>query len=159
MIFGLGIRHIGEKAAKNLAAKYKTIDTLINADTDEMAQIEDVGPVMAKSVIDFMSHQQNIEFISRLKNAGVNCVFDDSVTASDNRFSGKTFVLTGTLEKYKRQEAASIIERMGGKTSSSVSKNTDYVLAGVEAGSKLDKAKSLSVTILNEDEILKELAK
>ena len=152
LIFALGIRHIGEKAAKNLAAKYKTIDALINADTDEMAQIEDVGPIMAKSVIDFMSHQQNIEFISRLKNAGVNCVFDDPVATSDNRFSGKTFVLTGTLEKYKRQEAASIIERMGGKTSSSVSKNTDYVLAGAEAGSKLDKAQKLGIKVISEAE-------
>ena len=150
LIFGLGIRHIGEKAAKNLAAKYKTIDALINADADEMAQIEDVGPVMAKSVIDFMSHKQNIEFISRLKEAGVNCIFEDSDDTADNRFSGKTFVLTGTLEKYKRQEAANIIEKLGGKTSSSVSKNTDYVLAGEEAGSKLDKAHKLGITVISE---------
>ncbi len=152
LIFGLGIRHIGEKAAKNLAAKFKTIDELIVATTDEMAEIEDVGPVMAQSVADFMSHDQNIEFISRLKKAGVNCVYNDTKDVSDNRFLGKTFVLTGTLENYKRQEAASIIEQLGGKTSSSVSKNTDYVLAGAEAGSKLDKAQKLGITVISEAE-------
>ena len=151
LIFGLGIRHIGEKAAKVLAARYKKIDALMNAEAEEMAELNDVGPVMAQSVAEFFRQPQNIEFLDRLRFAGVNCV-DDSREAEDARFSGKTFVLTGTLDKYKRSEAAKIIESFGGKTSSSVSKKTDYVLAGAEAGSKLTKAQSLGVTIITEQE-------
>lgn len=152
LIFGLGIRHIGEKSAKNLAAKYKSIDAIIDASADEMAEIDDVGIIMANSVVEFMKQSQNIEFINRLKAAGVNCVDDTDESAADDRFDGKTFVLTGTLTKYKRQEAASIIENFGGKTSSSVSKKTDYVLAGAEAGSKLTKAESLGIAIISEEE-------
>lgn len=150
LIFALGIRHIGEKAAKNLAKAYKNIDNLINANVEEMAKIEDVGIVMAQSVVEFMSHPQNLDFISRLKKAGVDCIYDESENSIDNRFDGKTFVLTGTLINYKRQEAGKIIEQFGGKTSSSVSKNTDYVLAGEDAGSKLEKAKSLGIQIISE---------
>ncbi|MCH5212851.1 MAG: NAD-dependent DNA ligase LigA [Oscillospiraceae bacterium] len=151
LIFGLGIRHIGEKAAKILAAKYKSIDALIDAPAEELAELNDIGAIMAQSVTEFFSQEQNIEFLMRLKLAGVDCT-DDSKEAEDQRFSGKTFVLTGTLEKYKRSEAAKIIEELGGKTSSSVSKKTSYVLAGTEAGSKLTKAQSLGVPVINEDE-------
>ena len=154
LIFGLGIRHIGEKAAKNLAKTYKTIDNLITATADEMAQIEDVGPVMAKSVTEFMASEQNIAFIERLKRAGVDCVYEDDANTNDLRFENKTFVLTGTLTKYTRQEASKIIEQQGGKTSSSVSKKTDFVLAGAEAGSKLKKATDLGVAIITEDEFI-----
>ena len=152
LIFGLGIRHIGEKAAKNLAKTYKTIDNLIVATADDMSQIEDVGPVMAKSVVEFMSSEQNLQFIERLKGAGVECVYEDDTNASDLRFENKTFVLTGTLVKYTRQEASKIIEQFGGKTSSSVSKKTDFVLAGAEAGSKLIKAENLGVKVITEEE-------
>ena len=151
LIFGLGIRHIGEKAAKNLAKVYKNIDNLIKADAEDMAKIEDVGTIMAQSVVEFMSNSQNIEFIERLKRVGVNCIYQDE-TVSDLRFVDKTFVLTGTLTKYTRQQASKIIENFGGKTSSSVSKKTDYVLAGTEAGSKLTKAESLGIAILTEDD-------
>lgn len=151
LIFGLGIRHIGEKAAKLLAAKYKTIDALITAEAGDMAEIGDIGVVMAKSAAEFFAQAQNIEFIDRLKLAGINCI-DDTAETADKRFDGKTFVLTGTLEHYKRAEAAAIIEGFGGKTSSSVSKKTDYVLAGAEAGSKLAKAQSLGVRIISESE-------
>lgn len=152
LIFGLGIRHIGEKAAKNIAAKYKTIDDLMIADPEDMAKIEDVGAIMAESVAEFMKQPQNIDFIYRLKLAGVNCVDDSENDTLDNRFEGKTFVLTGTLTQYTRPEASKIIESYGGKTSSSVSKKTDFVLAGTEAGSKLDKAISLGVTIISESD-------
>lgn len=152
LVFGLGIRHIGEKAAKNISAKYKTIDNLMIATVDEMAQIEDVGQIMAQSVVDFLNQPQNIDFIYRLKLAGVNCVETDDSNLNDNRFEGKTFVLTGTLSKYTRQEASKIIESYGGKTSSSVSKKTDFVLAGAEAGSKLDKAMSLGVNVISESD-------
>lgn len=151
LIFALGIRHIGEKAAKVLAAQYKTIEALMDAKAEEMAELSDVGLIMAESVTEFFRQPQNLEFVDRLRFAGVNCV-DDTKEATDTRFGGKTFVLTGTLERYKRAEAAKIIEGFGGKTSSSVSKKTDYVLAGAEAGSKLTKAQSLGVTVITEDE-------
>ena len=152
LIFGLGIRHIGEKAAKNLAKAYKTIDGLINAEADEIAKIDDIGEIMAESVVSFMKNPSNIEFINRLKRAGVNCVDEGSESGNDKRFEGKTFVLTGTLLKYNRSDASRIIEEFGGKTSSSVSKKTDYVLAGSDAGSKLVKANSLGITVISEDE-------
>lgn len=154
LIFGLGIRHIGEKAAKNIAKAYKTLDNVITAKPEEMAELEDVGLIMATSVTDFMANEQNIKFINKLKDAGVNCVYKEDTDTSDLRFINKTFVLTGTLAKYSRREASDIIEGFGGKTSSSVSKKTDYVLAGAEAGSKLDKANSLGITVITEDEFV-----
>jgi len=152
LINALGIRHIGEKAAKILAKKYKTIDNLINADAEDLSKLSDIGEKMAQSVVEFFSHNENLEFIKRLKNAGVLCEDNSDEQVTDNRFEGKVFVLTGTLENYKRSDAAKIIESLGGKTSSSVSKNTDYVLAGAEAGSKLTKAQSLGVKVLSEAE-------
>ena len=151
LITALGIRHIGEKAAKVLAARYKNMDSFINATEEELTMISEIGPVMAKSIREFFSSAQNNDFIERLKLAGVSM---DTVaeTNDDSRFSGKTFVLTGTLEKYTRSEASKIIENFGGKTSSSVSKKTDFVLAGKEAGSKLDKANALGVRVISEDE-------
>ena len=152
LINAFGIRHIGEKAAKILSAHYKTLDNLRAATVSELTVIPDIGEKMAQSVTEFFSQEQNKEFIKRLEDAGVNCVDDTESTSRDNRFEGKTFVLTGTLEKYKRSEAGAIIESYGGKTSSSVSKKTDYVLAGAEAGSKLDKANALGITVISEDE-------
>ena len=152
LINAFGIRHIGEKAAKILSAYYKTLDNLRAATVSELTVIPDIGEKMAQSVTEFFSQEQNKEFIKRLEDAGVNCVDDTESTSRDNRFDGKTFVLTGTLEKYKRSEAGAIIESYGGKTSSSVSKKTDYVLAGAEAGSKLDKANALGITVISEDE-------
>lgn len=151
IITALGIHHIGEKAAKVLAQRYKNIDALIATGVDELTSISEIGPIMAKSISDFFCNQQNIEFIEKLKAAGV--IMDNvSESTDDLRFEGKTFVLTGTLEKYTRSEASKIIENFGGKTSSSVSKKTDYVLAGKEAGSKLDKANSLGVKVISETE-------
>ncbi len=152
LINALGIRHIGEKAAKILAKKYKTLDNLRLADAQELAQINDIGAVMAESVTEYFSERQNAEFIQKLEQAGVRCVDDSDDSSEDGKFAGKTFVLTGTLEKYTRAEAGAIIESLGGKTSSSVSKKTDYVLAGSEAGSKLDKAVKLGVTVISESE-------
>lgn len=152
LIFGLGIRHIGEKAAKLIANRYKTIDNLKKASVEELTAINDIGKKMAVSVVEFFSEPQNEEFLKKLEEAGVKCVDDSEENTVDSRFEGKVFVLTGTLEKYKRSEASSIIESMGGKTSSSVSKKTDYVLAGTEAGSKLEKAEKLGVTVITESE-------
>ncbi len=150
LINAFGIRHIGEKAAKSLAKRYKTLDALRSATVEDLTAIDDVGEKTAVSAVRFFEEPQNIAFIERLEKAGVNCVDENELV--ENRFGGKTFVLTGTLSKYTRAEASAIIERLGGKTSSSVSKKTDYVLAGEEAGSKLDKARKLGVTVIGEDE-------
>lgn len=152
LINALGIRHIGEKTAASLAKRFKTLDALRLASIEDLTQIEDVGEKMAVSVVKFFSEPQNIAFIERLESAGVKCVDDSDEQFVDNRFEGKTFVLTGTLTKYKRSEASAVIEQYGGKTSSSVSKKTDYVLAGEEAGSKLEKAQKLGVVIISEDD-------
>ena len=151
IITGLGIRHIGEKAAKVLAKRYKTMDALINAGEDELTLVDEIGPIMAKAIVNFFAEDQNIAFINRLREAGVAMDIVENST-QDERFAGMTFVLTGTLEKYTRNEASAIIENLGGKTSSSVSKKTSYVLAGEEAGSKLDKAQKLGVTVISEEE-------
>ena len=139
LITAFGIRHVGTKAAKVLAKRYKTMDRLMEVTSSELALVEDIGPVMADSIREFFLQDQTIDLIKRLKQAGVNMEYQEE-EGTDERFFGKTFVLTGTLEKYTRGEAGNIIEKFGGKTSSSVSKKTDYVLAGEEAGSKLTKA-------------------
>lgn len=151
LITALGIRHVGSKASKILAKKYGNIDNLAQADTDSLSTIDDIGPVVANSIREFFMQDQTIDLINRLKEAGVNTI-QEADENEDNRFEGMTFVLTGTLSNHTRQEAADIIEKFGGKTSSSVSKKTTYVLAGEEAGSKLDKAQKLGVTIISEDE-------
>lgn len=151
LLTGLGIRHIGSKSAKSLARKYRNIDNIMNAELDELTVQNDIGEVMAKSIYEFFREEQTIDLINKLKQAGVNMESLEE-ESTDNRFEGMTFVLTGTLSKYSRNEASDIIEKMGGKTSGSVSKKTTYVLAGEDAGSKLTKAKSLGVTVISEDE-------
>ena len=153
LLTGLGIRNVGTKAAKVLAKKYKTMDNLMEATFDNLSQINDIGPVMADNIREFFLQDQTIDLIQRLKESNVNMksLEEDS---NDNRFEGKTFVLTGGLENYTRTEASDIIEKFGGKTSGTVSKKTDYVLAGEDAGSKLTKAQSLGVTIISEEEFI-----
>ena len=153
LINSLGIRHVGVKLAKVLARYYKTMDKFINASYEELRIIEDVGEITAKAIYEFFRQEQTIDLINKLKKAGVNMqVLEEKNT--DNRLEGKTFVLTGTLKHYSREQASEIIEKFGGKTSSSVSKKTDYVLAGEEAGSKLKKAQELGVTIISEEEFM-----
>lgn len=151
LITALGIRHVGSKASKLLARKYKNIDNLMKAEFEDLSQINDIGPIVANSIIEFFSQEQTQDLIQKLKVGGVNTEAKEEENI-DNRFEGKTFVLTGTLENYTRGEASNLIEKFGGKTSSTVSKKTDYVLAGEEAGSKLTKAQSLGVKILTETE-------
>lgn len=151
LISALGIRNIGTKSAKILAREYETMDKLMKASEASLSYIEDIGPVTAWNVWDFFNQEQTIDLIQKLKKAGVNMESLEE-KSDDNRFEGKTFVLTGTLQKYTRDEASKIIEKFGGKTSGSVSKKTSYVLAGEEAGSKLTKAQSLGVTVINESE-------
>ena len=156
LIFALGIRHIGAQAGKLLADYFKDIDLVMNASVDDILQIDGFGKIMAESVVEFFSSDSTKELIAKLKEAGVNMKSTNVV--EDTRFSGMTFVLTGTLPTLKRAEASRIIESFGGKTSSSVSKKTTYVLAGEEAGSKLDKANKLGVQIISEEEF-KEMIK
>lgn len=151
LIAALGIRHIGTKAARTLAKKYKTMDSLMNASLESLAMTDDIGEISANSIYEFFRQDQTIDLINRLKEANVNMEALESEDI-DNRFEGKTFVLTGTLEKFTRKEASDLIEKHGGKTSGSVSKKTDYVLAGEDAGSKLTKAQSLGVEIITEEQ-------
>lgn len=150
LITALGIRHVGANSAKLIASRFKSMDALLAASADEIASIDDVGAIMAESIVEFLSQQQTIHTISRLKAAGVN--MECGTAAAGTKFAGMTFVLTGSLENYTRSEAAAVIESLGGKVSSSVSKKTSIVVAGDEAGSKLDKAEKLGVKIIGEEE-------
>ena len=151
LICSLGIRNVGTKLAKTLAKEFKSMNKLIEADIVRLNEINDVGEITANNIYEFFRQEQTIDLIQRLKVAGVNMEYLQE-ESGDERFYGKTFVLTGSLEKYTRDEASEIIERFGGKTSGSVSKKTSYVLAGEESGSKLIKAQSLGIPIITEQE-------
>lgn len=150
LIFALGIRHIGAKAGKLLADHFKTMDNIMNATVSDILEIDGFGEVMAESVCEFFKNEKSRDLVKSLENAGVN--MNSLSVVTDARFDGKTFVLTGTLNSFTRAEASKIIEGFGGKTSSSVSKKTSYVLAGEAAGSKLDKANSLGVEVISEEQ-------
>ncbi len=152
LIFALGIRHIGAKAGKLLSDHFRTMDAIMNASVDDILEIEGFGKIMAESVVNYFDSDSATELISKLADSGVN--MKSTAEVKDERFAGMTFVLTGTLPTLKRSEASKIIESFGGKTSSSVSKKTRYVLAGKEAGSKLDKANSLGIEIIDEETFL-----
>ena len=155
VLFGLGIKEIGAKMAKNLSKIYGNIDALANATEEELLEIPDVGPIVAKSLVNWFSNEHNRETIEKLKEAGVNFNYIGSTSrAADSYFSGKTCVLTGTLASMGRKEATEILENLGAKVTGSVSKATDFVIAGTEAGSKLDKAQALGITVLDETEFL-----
>ncbi|MBQ6795950.1 MAG: NAD-dependent DNA ligase LigA [Clostridia bacterium] len=155
LIFALGIRNIGQKAGKELAKRFPSLDSLMSATVEEICACDDFGLIMAESIKHFFETEQNVAFIEKLRQAGVNFLSKSVPTGS--LFNGKTFVLTGTLPTLTRSEASKLIEDNGGKTSSSVSKKTDYVLAGEEAGSKLEKALKLGVPTITENEFLQML--
>lgn len=153
-IYALGIRHVGESTAKTLARHFGTLDALMAANEEEILAVEDVGPVVAQSILGFLHDPLNRELIAQLRAAGVH--WDESpVERQSQHLNGKTFVLTGTLPNLKRDEAQALIEAAGGKVSGSVSKKTSYVVAGEEAGSKLAKAEELGVPVLDEEALLK----
>jgi DNA ligase (NAD+) len=153
LLFGIDIRNVGERTAKLLANHFRSIDRLAAASRDEIVGIHEIGMTVAESVTDWFADERNRTVIERLRLAGVQLEMDAASTAAlDERFVGKTFVLTGKLENYTRDEAARLIEDRGGRVSSSVSKKTDYVVAGSDAGSKLTKAESLGVTVLDESQ-------
>ena len=155
VLFGLGIKEVGAKTAKSLSRIYGDIDALSLATYDELIEIQDVGPILAKSVESFFMDEKNKLLIQELKDRGLNFKYlGSTVKAADSYFSGKTVVLTGTLSSMGRKEATNLLEDLGAKVTGSVSKSTDCVIAGVEAGSKLDKAQALGITVLSEDEFL-----
>jgi DNA ligase (NAD+) len=153
LIYALGIRNIGEKAAKALATAFGTIDALAKATREELIAIPDFGEITADCVVDYFAHPQTAELIEKLKVCGVVTTYE--IEKADKIFEGMTFVLTGTLPNLSRDEASAIIERHGGKASSSVSSKTTYVVAGEKAGSKLTKAQNLGVAIIDEETLLK----
>ncbi len=151
-IYALGIPNVGEKTAKDLVKRFKSLEALKKATFDELIAINDVGDVVANEIIEFFHDKEIIDNIDKLLNLGVNPKYEEIEVSAESPFFGKTVVLTGTLS-IGRNEAKEIIERLGGKVSGSVSKKTDYVIAGEEAGSKLDKAKELGVTVISEEEL------
>ncbi len=155
VLYAIGIRYVGEGTAKLLATHFPNIDALMNAKKEDLESIPNIGPNIAESVIRFFQNPKNIEIINRLRNYGLNFQKEESQVNSENLLEGKTFVLTGTLPNYSRGEMKSIIEKYGGKVTSSVSKKTDFVLAGENPGSKYEKAKTLGVKIISEDEFFK----
>jgi DNA ligase (NAD+) len=150
LLYGLGIRQVGEKAAKVLAARFRTMDALDAASEEELTEIPDVGAITARCIADYLAQPQSQDLIARLKAAGVN--MESTAQLVDERFAGMTFVLTGTLTRFDRKTAQGLIEERGGKAAGSVSKKTTYVVAGEAAGSKLNKARELNIPILTEEE-------
>lgn len=150
LVFGLGIRNIGQASAKLLCDKFGDLDNIMNASAEQISEIDGFGGVMAQSVYNAFHEEHMIELIQSLKECGINTKYEK--IQIDDRFAGKTFVLTGTLPTLKRSEAKALIEKYGGKASGSVSKKTDYVLAGEEAGSKLDKAQQFGIEIITEEQ-------
>ena len=159
LLFGLSIRHVGEKTADILGANFKNMDNLMKASFDELSSIRDIGGTIAKSVCDYFALSDNVNLISGLKDVFVNMVYLKEVSDLETVFSSKTFVLTGSLERFTRGEAKEKIEALGGKVSSSVSKKTSVVVAGSDAGSKLSKAKDLGIEIWSEEEFINNLSK
>ena len=155
LIYGLGIRQVGEKAAKVLASHFRTFDALDAATAEELTEIDDVGAITAQCIVDYLAQPQSRDLINRLKAARVN--MESTAQLVDDRFAGMTFVLTGTLTRFDRKTAQGLIEERGGKAAGSVSKKTTYVVAGEAAGSKLKKAQELNIPVLTEDEFAKML--
>lgn len=157
LLFGLGIPHVGSKTAKIIASHYHNIDNIMKATLEDLSSINDIGEIIAKSIIDYFQKEDNKIIIERLKQYGINMNYLGQKIIKDETFYGKTFVLTGTMTEYKRDEAKNLIENYGGKTSSSVSKKTDVVIAGAEPGSKYDKAVELGITIWSEEDFKKNI--
>lgn len=155
LLFGLGIPNVGEKTSKLLATHYQTLDHLMAASQEELNTIPDIGEIIAKSITDFFSEEKNIRIIEELKELGLNMTYTGPKVEINDNFYNKTFVVTGTLKKYTRQEIEATIESLGGKSSSSVSKKTSAVIAGENAGSKYDKAQSLGIPIWTEEDFEK----
>ena len=153
LIYGFGIRQVGQKAGKVLAARFRTMEALEQATLEELTAVDDIGGITARSILDWLANPQSRHLIARLREAGVNMTAAEQ--GSDQRFAGQSFVFTGALERFTRDEAAAMVESRGGKSVSSVSKKTSFVVAGEAAGSKLRKAQELGIPVLSEEEFLK----
>jgi DNA ligase (NAD+) len=151
VIFGLGIRFVGERTAEFLAEHFGSMDALIKAGEEELQEVNEVGPRIADSIVEFFQEPRNRELVKHLRDSGLT--FSGKRKERGTKLAGKTFVLTGTLSRHSREEAKKMIEDAGGRVSGSVSKKTDYVIAGTDAGSKLDKAKELGVAVIGEAEM------
>jgi DNA ligase (NAD+) len=152
-LYGLGIRHVGEHVAKVIADHFGSVENIREASTEQLEEVMEVGPVVAQSVHTFFRQPKNLELIEKLQKGGIKIRHEER--AAEAPLKGKTFVFTGALEHFKRDEAKKLVEGLGGRISSSVSKQTDYVVTGADAGSKYDKAKKLGVEILTEEEFKK----
>jgi DNA ligase (NAD+) len=159
LLYGLGIRHVGEKAAEVLAEKFTSIDRLMKVTEVELQKIPEIGPVMAKSIVNFFSNKYTIEIIEDLKKAGVNMIQPKVEKKGPQVFAGMTVVFTGELESMTRSQAEELVKQLGGTTSSSVSRSTSLVVVGKNPGSKYEKAKQLGIKIIYEDEFLKMIGK
>jgi DNA ligase (NAD+) len=152
VLMGLGIRFVGERTAELLAQEFGSIDAIMEANAEQLERVEEVGPRISEAIFEFFSRPSNLELVARLKKAGVSMTAEKKQRSA--QLAGLTFVLTGTLPKLSRDEAKQMIEDAGGKTAGSVSKKTSYVVAGEEAGSKLDKARELKIHVIDEAELL-----
>jgi len=159
LLFGLSIRHVGTKTADILSKNFISLENIMNASFEELSNIKDIGPIIAKSIVSYFEDTNNIELINRLKSHGINTMYLKNINNKETDFSSKTFVLTGSLERFTRNEAKEKIEALGGTVTSSVSQKTDVVIAGKEAGSKLKKAKDLNVLIWDEETFINVLSK
>ena len=159
LLFGLSIRHVGTKTADILGKNFISLENLMNASFEEISEIKDIGPIIAKSIVSYFQNQNNIEIINKLKKHGINTMYLKNINNEKTDFSDKTFVLTGSLERFTRDEAKEKIEALGGIVTSSVSKKTDVVIAGKEAGSKLTKAQELGINIWDEETFINTLSK
>jgi DNA ligase (NAD+) len=153
-LFALGIRHVGETTAKDLAKHFGRLNNIMDANTETLLAVPDVGPVVAQSLVDFFGEAHNCEVVQQLRDLGVHWEEHEGVSTQVLPLTGKTFVLTGTLPTMSRDEAKTALEAQGAKVAGSVSKKTDYVIVGTEAGSKLDKARELNVPIIDEQELM-----
>jgi len=151
LLFALGIRHVGAHTARLLAKRFSTLSDLASAPPEKLLQIHEIGAKVAESVNDFFSNPVNRQLLNRLEQAGVNPA-EEATVSSDGPFNGKTLVVTGTLEQFTRKEAENLIEQLGGRAAGSVSKKTDYLIAGTGAGSKLERARELGLKILDENQ-------
>lgn len=156
LLFALGIRYVGERTAQTLANHFKSLEALSQASLEELLALPDIGPKVAESIVFFFQQKENLELIQRLKEAGVKGEVPTSTEPAEKPFAGLTFVLTGELERYTREEAREIIEKLGGRVTSSVSRKTSVVIVGQNPGSKLQKARELNITTWNEEEFLKQ---
>jgi DNA ligase (NAD+) len=155
VLFALGIRHVGETVAKTLSGKFRTVDDLINATTEQLTSVTEIGPKIAASIVSYFADKENLELIGRLRSAGIKFINEKEIIPESNAVAGKTIVISGVFSRHTRDEYKDLIEKHGGKNASSVSGNTSFILSGENMGeSKKEKAAALGVPLISESEFL-----